>query len=32
VDDAIGLAQRLDERILRVAGRISPTAGPTATP
>ncbi len=32
VDDAIGLAQRLDDRILRAAGRISPTAGPTATP
>jgi len=33
VDDAIGLAQRLDERILRVAGLVSPTtAGPTATP
>jgi hypothetical protein len=33
VDDAIELAQRLDERILRVTGRISPTTdGPTATP
>jgi hypothetical protein len=33
VDDAIALAQRLDERILRVAGLVSPTtAGPTATP
>jgi len=32
VDDALELAQRLDERILRVAGRIAPTASPTATP
>jgi hypothetical protein len=32
VDEAIRLAQRLDERILRVAGRIPPTASPTATP
>jgi hypothetical protein len=28
VDDALELAQRLDERILRVAGRIAPTASP----
>jgi hypothetical protein len=32
VDDAVELAQRLDARILQVAGRISPTVGPTATP
>ena len=33
VDDAITLAQSLDERVLRVAGRIPPTtAGPPATP
>ncbi|UCH87674.1 MAG: hypothetical protein JSU97_04660 [Dehalococcoidia bacterium] len=32
VDDAVALAQRLDDRILQAAGRISPTAGPTATP
>ena len=33
VDDALTLAQRLDERILRAAGRISPTAtSPTAIP
>lgn len=31
-DETVELAQRLDERILRVAGRISPTASPTATP
>ena len=32
VDDALKLAQVLDRRILRVAGQISPTAGPTAVP
>jgi hypothetical protein len=32
VDDALELAQRLDERILRVPDRIAPTASPTATP
>jgi hypothetical protein len=32
VDDAVTLAQRLDDRILQAAGRISSTAGPTATP
>jgi hypothetical protein len=32
VDDALKLAQVLDNRILRVAGLISPTASPTATP
>lgn len=32
VDEAVRLAQRLDERILRVAGRLTPTPGPTATP
>jgi len=32
VDEAIRLAQRLDERILRVADRMSPTASPTAAP
>jgi hypothetical protein len=31
VDDALELAQRLDERILRFTGRITPTAGPTAS-
>ncbi len=32
VDDALGLAERLDKHILWVAGRISPTVSPTATP
>jgi len=32
VDDALRLAERLDEHILRVASQISPTAVPTATP
>jgi hypothetical protein len=32
VDDALELAQLLDERILQVASQISPTAAPTATP
>jgi len=32
VDDAVKLAQQMDERILRVSGRIPPTASPTATP
>ncbi len=32
VDDALRLAERLDERILQVASRISPTASPTAAP
>jgi hypothetical protein len=32
VDDALKLAQILDKRILRLAGRISPTASPAATP
>lgn len=32
VDEAVELAQRLDERILRVAGRLTPTATPTAAP
>jgi hypothetical protein len=32
VDDALRLAERLDERILRVAGQTSPAASPTAAP
>jgi hypothetical protein len=32
VDDALKLAQVMDRRILRVAGQITPTASPTATP
>jgi hypothetical protein len=32
VDDALKLAQVMDARILQVAGRISPTASPIATP
>jgi len=32
VDDALKLAQVMDKRILQVAGLISPTASPTATP
>ena len=32
VDDALELAQRLDERILQVPDRIAPTASPVATP
>jgi len=32
VDDALKLAQVMDNRILRVAGQITPTASPTATP
>jgi len=32
VDDALRLAERLDERILRVASQTSPAASPTAAP
>lgn len=32
VDEAVQLARRLDERILQVASRISPTASPVAAP
>jgi len=32
VDDAVQLARQVDQRILRVASLISPTANPTATP
>ena len=32
VDDAVQLARQVDQRILRVASPVSPTASPTATP
>jgi len=32
VDEAVQLARRVDERILRVTGRISPTVSPVAAP